>query len=150
MKLSPSLFFHDAIPPSVMVGDMAGILNLVMARDADVALSPSIRASGLIVCREVESGVIHLRGWKRVDLNNGESDMRTGRNGSSVCWGGDGTRWERAEDGRYIRSSFRFAQFPVATSWSRAVLCSPFSTRPGLGFNRPPSPFLVPVYSQCV
>ena len=97
MKLSPSFFFHDAIPPSVMVGDMAGILNLVMARDADVALSPSIRASGMIVCGEVKGSVIHLRGWQRADLNNGESDMRADRKSSSVCWGSDGTRWERAD-----------------------------------------------------
>jgi hypothetical protein len=35
-----------------MVGDIAGILNLVMAREADVALSPSIGTLGLIVRRE--------------------------------------------------------------------------------------------------
>jgi hypothetical protein len=29
---SPSFFFHDAIPPSVIVGDIAGIVNLVTAR----------------------------------------------------------------------------------------------------------------------
>lgn len=42
VKLSPSLFFHEAIPPSVMVGDIAGISNLVMARGVDVALSPGV------------------------------------------------------------------------------------------------------------
>ena len=31
-KESPSFFFHDAIPPSVIVGDMAGIRNWVIAR----------------------------------------------------------------------------------------------------------------------
>ena len=61
-----------------MVGDIAGILKWVMARDADVALSPSIRGSGLIVCRKVEGRAIHLRGWQIFDLNNGESDMRAG------------------------------------------------------------------------
>jgi hypothetical protein len=30
-KDSPSLFFHEEIPPSVIVGDMAGISRLVMA-----------------------------------------------------------------------------------------------------------------------
>lgn len=30
-KLSPSFFFHDAIPPSVMVGDIAGIAMFVVA-----------------------------------------------------------------------------------------------------------------------
>jgi hypothetical protein len=30
-KDSPSLFFHEEMPPSVMVGDMAGISRLVMA-----------------------------------------------------------------------------------------------------------------------
>jgi hypothetical protein len=29
---SPSCFFHDAMPPSVIVGDMAGMANLVVAR----------------------------------------------------------------------------------------------------------------------
>lgn len=29
---SPSFFFHDAIPPSVIVGDIAGIVNFVTAR----------------------------------------------------------------------------------------------------------------------
>ena len=128
MKLSPSPFFHEAIPPSVMVGDIAGILNLVMAWDADVALSPSIRASGLIVCRDVEGRVIHLRGWQRVDLHNGESDMRAGRKGSSVCWGSDGTRWERADD-------CHCHCFPVTSGVSLSprsvlVLCSPFLKPP--------------------
>jgi hypothetical protein len=49
VKLSPSLFFHDEIPPSVMVGDIAGILNLVTARDTDVALSPEIKVSASVV-----------------------------------------------------------------------------------------------------
>ena len=62
VKLSPSPFFHDAIPPSVMVGDIAGILNLVMARDADVALSPSIGASGLIVERKGVETYIFVAG----------------------------------------------------------------------------------------
>ena len=33
---SPSLFFHDAIPPSVMVGDIAGIWKLEMELRATV------------------------------------------------------------------------------------------------------------------
>jgi hypothetical protein len=45
-KVSPSFFFHDAIPPSVMVGDMAGILNLPSAAaGADVRSAESERAS---------------------------------------------------------------------------------------------------------
>jgi hypothetical protein len=47
VKLSPSLFFQEAIPPSVMVGDIAGISNLVMARRADVAVSPVVSRSGV-------------------------------------------------------------------------------------------------------
>lgn len=134
MKPSPSFFFHDAIPPSVMVGDIAGILNLVMARDADVALSPSIRASGLIVCREVEGRVIHLRGWQRADLNNGEGDMRAGRKGLSDCWGSDGTRWGRAEELPRTATAFRS---------SRAFPCRyvPFWCC-ALHFSTPRSPFL--------
>lgn len=31
-KLSPSFFFQEEMPPSFMVGDMAGISKLVMAR----------------------------------------------------------------------------------------------------------------------
>ena len=36
-----------------MVGDMAGILNLVMARDTDVAWSPEIKMLAFIVEGEV-------------------------------------------------------------------------------------------------
>jgi hypothetical protein len=117
-----------------MVGDMAGIVNLVMARDADVALSPSIHASGLIVCREVEGGVIHLRGWQRVDLNNGESDMRA--RGMVRQFAGEAIE----PDG----SGPRPAQFPVDTFWCCAVhsLCLQptftFSCSGGFSF-----PFLI-------
>lgn len=31
-NVSPSFFFHDAMPPSVMVGLIAGMLNGVRAR----------------------------------------------------------------------------------------------------------------------
>lgn len=35
-KDSPSLFFHEEMPPSVIVGDMAGISRLVIAYRAFV------------------------------------------------------------------------------------------------------------------
>ena len=41
-KVSPSFFFHDAIPPSVMVGLIAGILNGVRARRRAEAWKPEI------------------------------------------------------------------------------------------------------------
>ncbi len=71
VKLSPSLFFHDAIPPSVMVGDIAGILNLVIARETDVAWSPGIKMSASV--EKIERRNVHLRGWQRADLSNGEA-----------------------------------------------------------------------------
>jgi hypothetical protein len=38
-----------------MVGDMAGILNLVMARDTDVVLSPVVKVSDSVVGGEVQT-----------------------------------------------------------------------------------------------
>jgi hypothetical protein len=58
-----------------MVGDIAGIVNLVMARDTDVALSPEVKVSALDVSGEVRRSNTHLRGWQRADLSNGEGDM---------------------------------------------------------------------------
>ena len=47
IKLSPSFFFHDAIPPSVIVGDMAGMANLETALRAAVMCIPAHSASQL-------------------------------------------------------------------------------------------------------
>jgi hypothetical protein len=106
VKLSPSPFFHDVIPPSVMVGDIAGILNLVIARDADVALSPSIGASSLIV-RGEEGRNVHLRGWQRADLNKGEDDMGADGKRSTVRWGRDVPMEAGREPAAQTRLSFR-------------------------------------------
>jgi hypothetical protein len=58
-----------------MVGDIAGILNWVMARDTDVALSPEVKVSASVVGGGVRRRNVHLRGWQRADLSNGEGDM---------------------------------------------------------------------------
>ena len=48
---SPSCFFHDAIPPSVIVGDMAGMPNLETAwRTALVRIPGHKRVSGSCTC----------------------------------------------------------------------------------------------------
>jgi hypothetical protein len=127
IKLSPSPFFHDAIPPSVMVGDIAGILNLVMARDADVALSPSISRSGLIVRGEEGRRNVHLRCWKSADLNKGEDDMGADEKRSTVRWGNDPSpRWQRAESRLRTRLSFRSTR-AIGRRHVQAVLyISPF------------------------
>lgn len=44
MNVSPGCFFHAAIPPSVIVGDMAGICSVVTARRAADACIPALRA----------------------------------------------------------------------------------------------------------
>ena len=62
-----------------MVGDIAGILNLVMARDTDVAWSPEIKMSALVVSGEVRRRNEPLRGWQRADLSNGEETMMAER-----------------------------------------------------------------------
>lgn len=41
-KVSPSFFFHDAIPPSVMVGLIAGILNCVRTCRRAEAWKPEV------------------------------------------------------------------------------------------------------------
>ena len=74
-----------------MVGDMAGILNLVMARDTDVVLSPAVKVSGSVVGGEVRRRNIHLRGWQRADLSNGERDMIAERDDTPCA----GNRWSR-------------------------------------------------------
>ena len=51
MKDSPSFFFHEAIPPSVMVGLMAGMVNLVSAL---------LRAETCMPDCSVSTGVIGL------------------------------------------------------------------------------------------
>lgn len=40
VNVSPSAFFHDAMPPSVIVGDMAGMAKFVMALRAAEVRSP--------------------------------------------------------------------------------------------------------------
>ena len=62
-----------------MVGDIAGILNLVMARNTDVAWSPEIKMSALVVDGEVQRRNVPLRGWQRADLSNGEKAMMAER-----------------------------------------------------------------------
>ena len=123
-----------------MVGDIAGILNLVMARDADVALSPSISVSGLIVRGEEGRRNVHLRGWQRADLNKGEDDMGADEKRSTVRWGNDGPRPEgsgpRAGSELRTRLSFRSCR-AIARATSSAVLCSTSLT-------------FCPVYGQCI
>ena len=41
MNDSPSFFFHEEIPPSFIVGDIAGISILVIALRADVECNPT-------------------------------------------------------------------------------------------------------------
>jgi hypothetical protein len=73
-----------------MVGDIAGILNLVMARDTDVEWSPEIRMSALVVDGEIRRRNVPLRGWQRADLNNGEEAMDGREKRNSVHSGRDG------------------------------------------------------------
>jgi hypothetical protein len=80
-----------------MVGDIAGILNLVMARDTDVAWSPEIKMLALVVYGEVRHRNVPLRGWQRADLSNGEEAMMAERRETPFAVEAMGSRWERPE-----------------------------------------------------
>ena len=76
-----------------MVGDIAGILNLVMARDTDVAWSPEIKMLALVVDGETGRRNVPLRGWQRADLSNGEEAMMAERRETPFCSRSDESRW---------------------------------------------------------
>jgi hypothetical protein len=76
-----------------MVGDIAGILNLVMTRDTDVAWSPEIKMLALVVYGEVRRRNVPLRGWQRADLSNGEEAMMAERRETPFAVEPMGNRW---------------------------------------------------------
>jgi hypothetical protein len=85
-----------------MVGDIAGILNFVMARDTDVAWSPENinKMSALVVDEELQRRNVPLRGWKRADLSNGEEAMMAERREETPFRiGSNGSRCKRPESG---------------------------------------------------
>jgi hypothetical protein len=80
-----------------MVGDIAGILNLVMAWGTDVAWSPEIKMLALVVVGEVGRRNVPLRGWQRADLSNGEQAMVAERKETPFAVEAMGSRRERPE-----------------------------------------------------
>lgn len=80
LKASPGCFFQAAIPPSVMVGLMAGMLNLEKAsalRDEEKAVRS--RRQGIYG----EIGCFHVKehAWIRTSLSKGQTGSGAGRGG---------------------------------------------------------------------
>jgi hypothetical protein len=86
-----------------MVGDIAGILNLAITRDTDVAWSPEIKMSALIIDGGVQRRNLPLRGWQRADLSNGEEAMMAERRETPFHSGSNGGRSERPEKQAWLR-----------------------------------------------
>ena len=57
---SPSFFFHDATPPSVIVGDIAGIWNFVVACRTAVVCSPAAHTAVSDIWRYVLGQRTHI------------------------------------------------------------------------------------------
>ena len=84
-KASPSFFFHDAIPPSVIVGDMAGMANLETALRAAVMCIPArtFQQTGCVLALESlhrrldEARRAALETWWRGCMASGMKEVKS-------------------------------------------------------------------------